>query len=259
MKTSLTNRKGKRLVVQIDPEKYTDKLVFIAHGLGGFKEQPHIQTFTEAFLENNFTVVRWDMSSSIGESEGSIENATLTDYYEDLEDVISWAEKQIWYREPFMLSGHSIGSAGAIVFATKHPNKVNGLAPISAFLSGRSYFEFKKDEVGEWKKKGFMLEASTSKPGVVKKLSWSFMEDALRYNLVDAAEKLTLPVLLIVGSEDQGTPYKDQKQFFENLSSKQKELHVIKGAQHTFYDRKHLAKIKEIMKKWIKKVEEEKK
>ncbi|OGY16811.1 MAG: hypothetical protein A2785_03535 [Candidatus Chisholmbacteria bacterium RIFCSPHIGHO2_01_FULL_49_18] len=258
MKTSFTNRKGKRLVVQIDPEKFTDNLVFIAHGLGGFKEQPHIQIITEAFLENNFTAIRWDMSSSIGESEGSIENATLTDYYEDLEDVISWAERQIWYIEPFMLSGHSIGSASIIMFVTKHPNKVKGLAPISAFLSGRSYFEFKKNEVGEWKKKGFMLEASTSKPGVVKKLSWNFMEDILKYNFVDDAEKLTLPVLLIVGSEDQGTPYKDQKKFFDNLASKQKELHVIKGAPQTFYNQEHLVKIKEIMKKWIKKVEEAK-
>ncbi len=259
MKTLFTNRKGKRIVVQIDPEKYTDKLVFIAHGLGGFKEQPQIQIFTEAFLENNFTVVRWDASSSIGESEGSIENATLTDYYEDFEDLISWAEKQKWYREPFMLAGHSFGSACAIMFATKRSNKVRGLAPISAFLSGKSYYELKKDEVKEWKEKGFLLEESKSKPGVVKKLSYRLMEDLLKYNLLTSAEKLTMPVLLIVGSKDQGTPYKDQQKFFDNLTSKQKELHVISGAQHTFYDLKHLTKIKKIMKKWIKRTEDQRK
>lgn len=251
MKTSFTNRKEKRIVVQIDPETFTDKLVFIAHGLGGFKEQPQIQVFAEAFLESHFTVVRWDASSSIGESEGSTENATLTDYYEDFEDVIIWSKTQKWYREPFALAGHSLGSASAIIFAEKHPRKVRSLAPISAFLSGKSYYVFKKDDVREWKKRGFKLEESKSKPGVVKKLSWRLMEDLLQYSLFEYAKKLTMPVLLIVGSEDQGTPYKDQKKFFDNLASKQKKLHVIKGAPHTFYDRKHLFEIEEIMKKWI--------
>jgi len=259
MKTSFKNRKERRIVVQIEPEKFTDKLVFIAHGLGGFKEQPHIQIFTEAFLENNFTVVRWDSSNSIGESEGSIENATLTDYYDDFEDAIIWSKTQKWYREPFTLAGHSLGSACAIIFAERYPQKVRSLAPISAFLSGKSYYAFKKDDVKEWKKRGFTLEESNSKPGVVKKLSWKFMEDVLRYSLFEYAKKLTMPVLLIVGSQDQGTPYKDQKKFLDNLASKQKELHVIKGAQHTFYDQKHLLEIKEIMKKWIKKTESQRK
>ena len=59
------------------------------HGLGGFKEQKHIQTFADAFLENNFTVVLFDTTHTYGESEGKYEDATTTNYYEDLEDVIT--------------------------------------------------------------------------------------------------------------------------------------------------------------------------
>ena len=40
------------------------------HGLGGFKEQPHIRAFAEAFTVKNFTVVTFDAANTFGESEG---------------------------------------------------------------------------------------------------------------------------------------------------------------------------------------------
>ena len=53
------------------------------HGLGGFKEQPHIETFAESFFELDYTVIRFDTTNTFGESEGNYENATVTNYLED--------------------------------------------------------------------------------------------------------------------------------------------------------------------------------
>ena len=63
--------------------------------------------------------------------------------------------------------------------------------------------------------------------------------------------KITMPVLLIVGDRDDSTPPEHQKILFDALTGK-KEMHVIKGAPHTFRDPVHLEKIRVIFDKWIK-------
>ena len=92
------------------------------HGLGGNKTQGHIRAMTEAFLESGYTVVTWDAVHTFGVSEGSnYEDATITNYYSDLEDVIAWAVPQSWYSEPFTLCGHSLGGISVALFAEKYP------------------------------------------------------------------------------------------------------------------------------------------
>lgn len=249
-KFKIKNKKNIELVVQVDNEKGKD-LVFIAHGLGGFKEQDQIETFARAFIDSGYTVVRWDAAHSIGESGGNIIKATLTNYFGDFEDVVKWAKVQPWYQEPFVISGHSLGSACCILYSTKYPKKVKALAPISAFLSGKTFFDSLSRKVtSDWKSKGYRLEESSSKPGVIKRLAWRLMENLLKYELFDRAKRIKVPTLLMVGSEDTGTPLRDQKRFYKDLGTKDKELHVIKGSPHTFTEKNHLDEIYKIMKKW---------
>ena len=250
-KTKIKNRQNKEIVVQIDNEKKGDELVFIAHGLGGFKEQKHIESFTKAFIKAGYVVIRWDAANTIGESGGKIEDATLTNYYQDFEDVIKWSAKQKWYKEPFVVSGHSLGSACCVLYTTKYPNKIKAIAPTSLFLSGKTFYEsLSTDEINKWKKKGYVLQESGSKPGVIKKLSWNLMENLLEHDLLDRAKAIDKPTLLIVGSKDTGTPSSDQEKFLQLLKTQDKELHIIDGALHTFKEERHLREIEEIMYKW---------
>ncbi len=255
-KKFITNRKKQRIVVVIEIKPDQKGLAFVMHGLGGFKEQPQIKTFGEAFQENDFTVVRFDTTNTLGsgESAGKYEDATTTNYFEDLEDVIAWAKSQAWYEEPFWLCGHSLGGISTILFAEKHPSKVKALAPISTVVSGKLSLDSPKYKGNEllkqWKESGWRIEKSTSQPGLVKKLKWSHMEDRLKYDMLPNAKKLTMLVLLIVGDQDNSTPPEHQKMLFERLPG-EKEMHIIKGASHTFKDQKHLSEIKRIMKKWI--------
>lgn len=251
MKVKIKNRQNKKIVVQIDNKDKGNELVFIAHGLGGFKEQKHMESFTKAFIKAGYIVIRWDAANTIGESEGNMENATLTNYYEDFEDVVKWAESQTWYKEPFVISGHSLGSACCILYTSKYPNKVKALAPISLFMSGKTYYDsLGKPKIEKWKKQGFILQESTSKPGVMKKLSWKLMQDMLKYELLDNAKTIDKPTLLIVGSKDTGTPPSDHKEFLDLLKTQDKELHIIDGSPHTFKEKGHLKEIKEIMYAW---------
>ena len=257
-KLFIENRNGQKISVLVEGTKNSKELAFVMHGLGGFKEQKHIETFASAFKKRGFTVVRFDTTNTFGESGGSYEDATVTNYFEDLEDVIEWASNQNWYVEPFWFAGHSLGGICTALYATKYPSKVKALAPISTVVSGKLSLEklrkTKPEELKEWEETGFRIEPSISKPGLMKKLKWNqHIQDRLKYDLIKDASELTMPVLMIVGDLDSSTPLYQQELLYQKLPG-DKELHVIKGAPHTFKEKEHLHEISLIFDKWITKV-----
>ncbi len=241
------------MVAIVEESLASQGLAFVMHGLGGFKEQPHIRVMAEAFKQKGLTVVTFDTTNSIGESDGKYEDATTTNYYEDLEDVIVWASRQPWYKKPFYLAGHSLGGICTALFSEKYPDKVKALAPISTVVSGKLSTQRgeKKGELQKWKETGWEIAESESKPGVIKRLPWSHMEDRMKYDLLPEAKKLSMPVLLIVGEHDEP---EIQKILFGALPGP-KELHIIKKAPHTFRDTDQLKEIKSIFLNWIDKIE----
>jgi pimeloyl-ACP methyl ester carboxylesterase len=200
MKLFIKNRKKQKIVLLVDVSPNQNGLAFVMHGLGGFKEQAHIKAFADVFKEEGFTVIRFDTTNTLGlgESEGKYEDATTTNYYEDLEDVIKLVKNKSWYQEPFWLAGHSLGGISIVLFAEKYPQKVKALAPISTVVSGKISFDSPKyrgnDILKKWKETGWRTEESKSQPGVIKKLKWSHMEDRLKYDVLPDAQKLKMPV-----------------------------------------------------------------
>jgi uncharacterized protein len=253
-KLFIKNRKNQNVAVLLEKAENQKGLVFVMHGLGGFKEQPHVETFAKAFTDKGYTAIRFDATNTFGESDGDYENATTTNYYEDLEDVIEWAKNQEWYQKPFVLVGHSLGGICSTLYAEKYPEKIKALAPISTVVSYDLWFEVHtEEEIKNWKETKYRIRDSKSKPGVVKKLGWVFVEDLKQYDLLKNVDKLTMPVLLMAGELDNTTPIKHQQILYDKLSG-EKEIHTIKGAEHTFYDQKHLDEIKQIFLDWIDKL-----
>ncbi|TAN57335.1 alpha/beta hydrolase [Patescibacteria group bacterium] len=252
-KQFIKNRKGQKIAVIVEQVENQRGLAFVMHGLGGFKEQPHILTIAVAFQEKGYTTIRFDTTNTIGESDGNFEDATTTNYYEDLEDVIKWTETQKWYEEPFCLAGHSLGGICTALYAQNHSKRVKCLAPISTVVSGKLTTETAnhKEREKEWKESGWRIEKSVSKPDVIKKLKWSHMADRLKYDLLPNASKLTMPVLLIVGERDETTPLEHQRIFYNALPGP-KELHIISGAPHTFREDTHLEELNHLLDQWLK-------
>lgn len=253
MKVNVTSRKSQKIVVLIEVANDPKGLVFIMHGLSGFKEQPQIEAFAQAFKDESFTVVRFDTTNTFGESDGKYEDATVTSYYEDLEDVLKWAESQLWFRKPFWLVGASLGAMAVALYTEKYPQNVIALAPISALVSGNlSLDAMGSEKAKHWKTSGWREKVSISQPGHIKRTPWSHMEDRLKYDLLPQAGKLNMPVLLIVGSEDDTTPLSHQQELLEFLPG-DKELHIIDGAGHSFREKSHLEEAKQVLKTWIQK------
>ena len=255
-KYTIRNREGLSVVVEVEQKQNQKGLVFIVHGLGGFKEQHQMEAMKRAFLSNGYTVIRHDSTNSTGESDGKLENATMTQYYQDLEDVIDWSKTQNWYQEPFTLIGHSLGGFCVAWYTINHPNKVKAVAPISLVISGKLFSETKEASrvLKDWKKKGIREWESTSRPGVIKKLKYNFIEDAFRYDLLKRINNIKVPTLLMVGENDETTPPKHQKLFYKSLDT-EKEFHVIEGVRHTFTEEPGLTQLENIISNWIKRYE----
>ena len=253
MKTFIKTRDGNMVQVLVDEAEASGKLVFVMHGLGGNKTQGHIRAMAEAFLESGYTVVAWDAVHTFGESEGgNYEDATITNYYSDLEDVIAWAVPQSRYSEPFTLYGHSLGGISVALFAEKYPEKVKALAPISTVVSGELSLLTKADDLEGWKRNGIGVTMSHDGKNE-KRLKWSHMEDRMNYNLIDNVAKLTMSVHMIVGEHDDPTPPEHQRLLFEQLPGK-KEMHIVNGALHSFYEPHEQQEVKRIVGKWLKTV-----
>lgn len=255
----LKNRSGLKLVGIIDHPANPSGLVFIAHGQGGFKEQTHIKAFTDAFLQNNFTVVRFDATHSLGESEGDIIDVTYDSYVHDLEDAIRWAKQQSWFQSPFALCGHSMGAQSAVWYAEHHPGEVKLLAPMAPTVNQELYISTLDDEyMRTWKENGYKELVSKSKPGVVKRVGWGVVQSLSKYDILPKADMLTMPLFMAVGEFDEPCPVKHQEQFMSAIPSASKRLVVVKGADHNYRDastgeyKENLEIIKNELSNWIK-------
>jgi pimeloyl-ACP methyl ester carboxylesterase len=250
----IQNRKGQKIVVLLEQVEDARGLVFVVHGLGGSKEQPVIEVCAKVFSDFGYDVLRFDMINSFGESDGKYEDATTTGYYEDLEDVIVWSKKQEWFQCPFFLVGHSLGGMVIGLYAEKFPDQIKALIPISTVVSGSLSVENDPDLMREWKETGWLVSERKSQPGTYKKLPWSHMEDRKKYNLLDGAENLKMPVLLIVGEKDYKTPVGHHKILYEALPGS-KELKIIKGADHVFSQKSYLDEIDCVLADWEKRLD----
>ena len=255
-KVRIKNRKDQTIVVGLDILSNSKGIAFIAHGLSGFKEQTHILAIAEAFWESNYSTIRWDSTNTLGESDGRMEDATVTSSFEDLEDVIGWASNQEWFNEPFILTGHSLGGMCSGLFAEKYPNRVKALAPISTTVSGKLWKEIKDPkELKEWEERGYEERVSNSRPGIIRRVGWNLMKDGMKYDLLVNSNFLTMPLLMVVGSKDTSTPYIQQKILFDAAAATRKEIHVIENSPHTFREPAHIAELKNYFLAWLKKIE----
>ncbi len=253
-KEIIKNRRGENIIIVIEEVENSRGLAFVMHGLGGFKEQPNVLSMAKPFTDNNFTVVRFDATNSLGESGGKLEDATISNYFQDLEDVIKWSRSQNWYQEPFWLSGHSLGGFSVAFFTIKYPEKVKAVAPISTVVSGELFTQTEemKKVLELWQKTGLREWESSTQPGLIKRLKYDFVEDCLKYNLLKYAHQIKCPVLLVVGDRDETTPLEHQKILFNSLAT-EKEIHIIKGLKHTPREKHHLEELESIIGEWIQK------
>ncbi len=214
-----------------------------------------------AFLESGFQTFNFDATNSFNESDGDFEKSTLGLHWEDLEDVVKWAQKQDWFTGKLALTGHSKGGYAVVRYAEEYPKEVSLIVAVAPVVSGKLSFEIhrkiKPEELKEWKEKG-VIETIAKDTGIVKRKHWFQMEERLNHNLIPKASKLTMPILLVVGEKDTSCPVEYMRILANALPIEtKKKIAMIKNAPHSFYEKQEQEDCKNTIKYWLKNYEKQ--
>lgn len=257
MNTIIENSKGEHLSVQVEglENKEAKHLVFIEHGLASCKEYYVIRRIAEAFLANNYIVVTFDTRHSFGKSSGNVELSSLTTAYEDLQTIILWAQTQEFYKEPFALSGHSLGGGCVLKYAEDYPQKVNRLIPVSPMVGGkyylRSYAMYNYDLLEKWFITGFRHCRKFDDRNIDGYVSYNFVKDLQNYDFVASATNISSPTLLITGSWDKSSTVYNNERLFENINAPKK-MEIINNCTHVFESKNNQKELYAAIDIWLK-------
>ena len=231
-KISFNNSKGDRLCgILLNPTESKDKpVIILTHG---FSTNKNIGTFlylSEKLRENNISTFRFDFFGH-GESEGKFENITTSEAVDDILNAIKHL-KSNGYKQ-IGLVGSSFGGIASIMAASN----TNAL-----------YLETKtKEELGEWKKKGYRYYVSGD--GRKSKLNYSFFEDFKNNNGYQVASKIMIPTLIVHGDKDEIVPYKQSVKISKLIPDCI--LRTIKKANHRYEHPKQKEEMRKVIVNFI--------
>jgi pimeloyl-ACP methyl ester carboxylesterase len=181
--------------------------VFI-HGLGGHKEQEHIVAAATALADAGISTLCIDATDDIAYGPDAVTGATPTKRLHNIEDAVAYALEQSWHEGMLLVGGHSLGGLAAGTLAAQGTYPIRGAVLIAPLVSGDIQWAGRDVELlDEWRKAGTIPRQFVTRPNETFQLGYALVDDSRHYSLLRDADKLrTMPVLLVVGSDDTSTP-----------------------------------------------------
>lgn len=186
------------------------------------KESEKHLALSRALSERGFLVLRFDFSYA-GESSGRFEEITYSNGVEDLRAAWDWLER--YPAEKIGLIGSSMGGSVALLFAAQE-KRVAALVTIAAPLHPERIVAglISREEIERWRQMGFVTYHG-------RRIRASLLEDVEKINIPEAAQKISCPVLVIHGDEDETVPVAEASELSSRLSGP-KRICILKGADH---------------------------
>ncbi len=207
------------------PGRRLGPTIVLCHGMMSAKEGTKQKAFAGAFEESGFSVLRFDFSFC-GESEGRFEEITFAQEVDDLRCAVGWVRRK--GGDPVGLLGSSMGGAVAILYASGD-SSVKALVTLAAVGNPAGIadrMEELKSRTREWKEEGYRLGAE-GEPGE------PFFLDAGKQDVLAAARRLSVPLLVVHGDADEVVPVEDAYAIHENAGGP-KALKILPGVDHRF-------------------------
>lgn len=236
-RTHFINRRGLRLaaIVSVPEDESAGESaprpgVLILHGFTSFKDEYHLQAWSDSLTESGFVTLRFDASGT-WESEGSSEfDFRTSNYLDDAADglsfLASWAGVD---RDRIGVVGHSMGGMVATIFAASEPS-LNACASIQAPMN-MCRREETRERDRAWRESGwFERQYSAPATGVIR-IHSSFLDDAEKFSAVVSAEHVRCPLLVVVGGVDDRVPSYHGEEIFRRVTV-EKEFYVVEGSTH---------------------------
>jgi uncharacterized protein len=216
----IRNANGERLDYTYHPgAPEAHHIVVIGHGVTGNKDRPFVVALAEGLSAAGIPALRFSFSGN-GASEGRFADATISKEVQDLGSVLGalggW---NICY------AGHSMGGAVGVLRASQDP-RIRWLISLAGMVHTHAFAqrEFGMVKPGE----GFMWDDPNCP------LSQAYMEDMARIgSVLECAQSIRVPWLLVHGSEDDVVPIQESRELFEK-ANEPKQLIQLAGANHVF-------------------------
>ncbi len=163
----------------------------------------------------------------------------MTTALDDLKSAADWLKA-----DSLGLIGESFGGGVALNFAASD-RRVKAIALLYASYNILEWGDGKR--YTEAKRSGY----TSSQTFPNKKYPLSLFEDASKYNTLENAKKMQVPVLITHGDADVSVPLRQAREIY-NAAAEPKKLVILEGEKHVYSDEGFKKAFKEI-KDWFKK------
>jgi uncharacterized protein len=180
---------GSLEVWRIDPKGPSKGIVVFAHGWG--RNRDRMVKRARQFFELGFTTVMHSARDHGNSSPKRFMNAVK--FAEDIEAVLNWVNV------PVLLYGHSAGSAGAVLAASRNP----GMVRLLFLEASYAYTKEALLSLYSWINPVF---GKLFGPMIIFWMGFFYRESLEKYSPALLAENITIPVMIIHGEKDRRFP-----------------------------------------------------
>ncbi len=216
IKKIIKNKYNENIICEINKaDKPKNKTILILHAYTGKKENRTIHFLAKNLPKHKFNTIQFDFSGH-GESEGKMQEATISKQLEDISSVLAQINEVPLNN--LILVGNSFSVITALAFAKE--DAIKGLILISGRANYLKYIDT-LEKIGDRYKlfEGIFIRES-------------FIEDYKKYDPIKNIKELNKPILIIHGERDNIIPVTDAKILLKN--SKIGKLKIIKNADHRY-------------------------
>jgi len=203
-------------VWRIEPQCASRGLVVLAHGWS--RNRDRMVSRARIFARWGFTTVLHSARDHGGSSRRRFMNAVK--FAEDIEAVINWLG------QPVILYGHSIGSAGAIIAASRNPAGIRILFLEASYAYTREALL----SLYRWVNPFFGICFG---PMILFWLNLFYGNKLDTVSPARLASDIKMPVMLIHGEKDRRFPLSFALELKRSFAPEQAELYVGEGAGHS--------------------------
>lgn len=221
MREEIVNLAGERLDYTFLEGDGARRIVVLGHGVTGNKDRPFLVLLADKLAGAGIATLRFSFSGN-GDSGGRFIDSTISKEVDDLGCVLDALDGyEICY------GGHSMGGAVGVIRASDD-DRIRYLISLAGMVHTKSFAEREFGE--ETPDDGTMWEDPDCP------LSQAYMDDLSTIDtVVERGAQITVPWLLVHGSEDDVVPIQDSRDIFAH-APEPKHLVVIDGADHVFND-----------------------
>lgn len=222
-------------------------LVIFIHGYKGYKDWGVFGKMNTQFVDQGFALLKFNFSHNGGTPEQHIDfpdleafgNNNYTKELSDLQTVLNWITKETEFNneidiENITLIGHSRGGGIATLTTASDARIKKAITWASVCTLDRTMFQ-EGEELQAWKSSGvsYVINGRTKQkmPHYIQFYE-DYMQNKEKLNVESAANKISVPHLIIHGDGDDAVPFFHAQNL--NKWNPKSELINIEGANHVF-------------------------